>query len=147
MKIYKFSSFSESTPPPEIVLEKFILPGPVFVFILNFKNIYFFIFLKIFCVCEPFLKSLLNLFQYCFCFMFWVFGRGMWGLSSLTRDRTCNPCIGGQSLNRWTAREVPVYLSFILHFSWFTWEGAMWWERWGDKGFFSVSCSYSSYWL
>ena len=24
--------------------------------------------------CGPFLKSLLNLLQYCFCFMFWIFG-------------------------------------------------------------------------
>ena len=31
----------------------------------------------------------------------------MWNLSSLTRDRTCTPCFGSQTLNRWTAREVP----------------------------------------
>ena len=30
----------------------------------------FFFFFK----CGPFSKSLLNLFQYCFCFMFWFFG-------------------------------------------------------------------------
>ena len=30
--------------------------------------------LKIFFWCGPFLKSLLNLLQYCFCFMFWAFG-------------------------------------------------------------------------
>ena len=29
---------------------------------------------KIFFWCGPFLKSLLNLLQYCFCFMFWFFG-------------------------------------------------------------------------
>ena len=33
--------------------------------------------------------------------------RGMWDLSSLTRDRTRTPCIGRQSLNHWTTREVP----------------------------------------
>ena len=36
---------------------------------------------------------------------FWL--RGMWDLSSLTRDRTRTPCIGRRSLNHWTAREVP----------------------------------------
>ena len=37
--------------------------------------------------------------------VFW--SRGMWDLSSPTRDRTRTPCIGRQSLNHWTAREVP----------------------------------------
>ena len=32
---------------------------------------------------------------------------GMWDLSSLTRDRTCVPCLGRQILNHWTSREVP----------------------------------------
>ena len=45
------------------------------------------IFLKIFW-CKPFLKILLNLLQYCFCFMFFFFClQGMWYLSSLTRDQ------------------------------------------------------------
>ena len=35
-------------------------------------------------------------------------------LGSLTRDRTCAQCIEVQSLNHWTAREVP--LDFILFF-------------------------------
>ena len=30
-----------------------------------------------------------------------------WDLTSLTRDRTCFPCIGRQILNHWTTREVP----------------------------------------
>ena len=33
------------------------------------------------------------------CFYFWL--RGMWDLSSLTRDRTHTPCIERQSLNHW----------------------------------------------
>ena len=33
--------------------------------------------------------------------------RGMWYLSSLTRNQTCAPCIGRWSLNQWTTREVP----------------------------------------
>ena len=36
---------------------------------------------------------------------FWL--QGMWDLSCPTRDRTCTSCIGGQSLNHWTTREVP----------------------------------------
>ena len=37
--------------------------------------------------------------------VFWP--RGMWDLSSTTRDRTRTPCIGRRSLNHWTTREVP----------------------------------------
>ena len=68
---------------------------------------------KIFFLCGPFLKSLLNLLQYCLCFMFLAFWTGgMWYLSSPTRDRTCTPCIGRQSLNHWTTREVPLQVTF-----------------------------------
>ena len=60
-----------------------------------------------------FLKSLLNLLQYCFCFMFLFFWpRGMWDLSSPTRDRICTPCIERRSLNHWTAREIPSSICF-----------------------------------
>ena len=38
--------------------------------------------------------------------VFWP--RGMWDLSSPTRDRTHTRCIGRWSPNHWTAREVPV---------------------------------------
>ena len=34
---------------------------------------------------------------------------GMWDLNSQIRDGTCIPCFGRQSLNHWTAREVPNY--------------------------------------
>ena len=37
--------------------------------------------------------------------VFWP--RGMWDRSSPTRHRTCTPCIGRQSLNHWTPRDVP----------------------------------------
>ena len=40
---------------------------------------------------------------------FWL--QGIWGLSSLTKDQTHIPCVGRQSLNHWTAREVPGLLS------------------------------------
>ena len=43
------------------------------------------------------------------------FLRGMWGLSSPTRGRTCIPCIASQIVNHWTTREVPDAV-FILFF-------------------------------
>ena len=43
--------------------------------------------------------------------VFWL--RGMWDLSSLTRDRTWTLCIGSQSLNHWTTREVPYFLAVL----------------------------------
>ena len=44
-----------------------------------------------------------------FClFVFWP--RGMWDLSSPTRDQTLTPCIGRWSLNCWAAWEVSRYL-------------------------------------
>ena len=45
---------------------------------------------------------------------FWL--RGMWGLCSLTRDWTCIPCVGRQSLNHWITREVPSCLFSSLKF-------------------------------
>ena len=41
-----------------------------------------------------------------FCVLvFWP--QGMWDLSSPTRERTCTPCTGRQSLNHWTTGKVP----------------------------------------
>ena len=69
---------------------------------------YFQFFLRFFW-CGLFLKSLSNLLQYCFCFMFWVFWPwGMWNLDSPTRDWTRTPCIGRGGLSHWTTREVPL---------------------------------------
>ena len=44
---------------------------------------------------------------------FWL--QGIWDLGSLTRELTHIPNIGRQSLNHWTAREVPkfVFLSLV----------------------------------
>ena len=43
-------------------------------------------------------------------FLHYAFGflakRHVGGLSSLTRDRNCTPCIGRLNLNRWPASEV-----------------------------------------
>ena len=50
----------------------------------------------------------LNLLQYCFWLFVLVFcPQEMWDLSSLTRDQTLTLCIGRQSLNHRTTREVP----------------------------------------
>ena len=46
--------------------------------------------------------------------LFYVFGfwlQGIWDLSFLPRDQTCTFCIGSWSLNHWTSREVPQWLS------------------------------------
>ena len=45
-------------------------------------------------------------------FGFWP--RGMWDLSSPTRDGTLTPCIGRRSLNHWTTREVPIFPMFCF---------------------------------
>ena len=37
--------------------------------------------------------------------VFWL--RGIWDLSSTTRDQTPTPCIGRQNPNHWTTKEVP----------------------------------------
>ena len=34
--------------------------------------------------------------------------RGMWDLTSQTKDQTCTLCIGRRSFNHWTARQVPI---------------------------------------
>ena len=41
-----------------------------------------------------------------FFFLFFFVMRHL-DLSFLTRDQTCTPCIGRQSLSHWTTREVP----------------------------------------
>ena len=65
------------------------------------------LFIKKIIRCGSFLKSLLNLLEYCFCFMFGFFWpRGMEDLSSPNRDQTLTPYTGRQSLNYLIAREV-----------------------------------------
>ena len=53
----------------------------------------------------PFLKSLLNLLPYCFCFMLWFFGAKACGVLAPWPEAHTS-CIGKQSLNRWTTREL-----------------------------------------
>ena len=57
--------------------------------------------------------------------------RGMWDLSSQTRDWTCIPCIGRLILNPWNTREVVAYMfKMNLFFSTFCWlsSGLCVWE-------------------
>ena len=60
--------------------------------VLSSSSSFFFFFWRC-CWCKPFLKSFFQ-------------PRAMWDLSSPTRNRTHNPCIGRQSPNHWTTREV-----------------------------------------
>ena len=56
----------------------------------------------------PFLKSLLNLLRYCFCFLFWFFGHEACGiLVPQPGIKPAPPALEVQSPNHWTAREVP----------------------------------------
>ena len=65
----------------------------------------------------------LNLLQYCLfqVLVFWPWC--MWDLSSLTTDWTGTPCIGWQSLNHWTAREVLALR--ILKWFYLVWKGIL----------------------
>ena len=68
---------------------------------LNFWNILFALFFI-------FKKTLLNLLQYYFNFMFWFFGREACGiLTPWSGIKPTPPCNGRWSLNHWTTREVP----------------------------------------
>ena len=57
----------------------------------------------------PFIKSLLNLLQHCFCLTFWVLAKRHVGSLGLTRYWTQTPYTGRQSFNHGTAKEVPKY--------------------------------------
>ena len=63
--------------------------------------------LEIFFIFKLFIKFVTILFLSVIFFFFFFLPLGMWNLNSRTRDRTCNPCIGRQSLNHRTNREVP----------------------------------------
>ena len=75
------------------------------------KKYYFFIifFLKIFLflmwtIFEVFIQLVTVLFLFPV-LLFWL--RGLWNLSSPTRDGICTPCLGRRSPKHWTTREVP----------------------------------------
>ena len=59
-----------------------------------------------------------NIASVVYVFVFWP--QGMWGLSSLTRDQTHTPALGGKVFNHWTTREVPEHClleSVVAHLS------------------------------
>ena len=91
-------------------------------------NILLFDFLKRFVFpCGPFLKSLLNLLQYCFCFMvcfcgvFFFFFLATRHEGSYFPDRgwTHTPCIGRKHLNLLTARKFLEYSTFTIKMRFF----------------------------
>ena len=66
---------------------------------LQFYSRSFFFFFKIF-LCGPFLKSLLSLLQYCFCFMFWFFSHEACGiLAPWPGIEPVPPALEGEVLN------------------------------------------------
>ena len=71
-----------------------------------------------------FLKSLLNLLQHCFCFMFWFFGLKAWGILAPRPRIKPSPCNGRQSLNQWPpgkslnfsfCKESPYCFPYFMH--------------------------------
>ena len=62
-----------------------------------------------------FLKSLLNLLLYCFCFVLFL-AKGIWYLNSPTRVWTHRPWLRRWSLNQWTTRKVAI--SYFLSTDW-----------------------------
>ena len=79
-----------------------------------FLTVFFFFFLM-----WTIFKSILNLLQYCFCFMFWCFGH----VGSSLTNWEWDVCIGGQSSNHWVGREVlRSAFAFISHCIWGNYE-------------------------
>ena len=73
------------------------------------NQIIIFSFFGFFFWCGPFLKSLLNLLHYCFCFMFWVSGHVASGiLVPQPAMEPISPALAVWSLNHWTARKFPI---------------------------------------
>ena len=70
--------------------------------------LYQFFFLRFFS-CGPFFKSLLNFYNIVSALCLPVFLAMRHVGSYPNSDQTCTPCIGRQSLNLWTTREVPPY--------------------------------------
>ena len=79
-------------------------------------------FLSFFFFCRILFQSMeVSTFVYPFIFFVKILTtpHSIWDLSSSTRDQTCAPCIGGQGLNHWTAREVSMHSSFDGHLGFF----------------------------
>ena len=76
--------------------------------IFKFCSHFFKIFFLMWTIFKVFIEFITILLLFFYVLVFWT--RGMWDLSSLTRDQTRTPSIGRRSLNRWTAREVPALI-------------------------------------
>ena len=88
---------------PNVDIVKFFATFPLLMaYIVFFFNFFFFLMWAIFKVFIEFVTILLLFYV----LIFWP--RGMWDLSSPTRNQTRAPCIVRQSLNHWTTREVPI---------------------------------------
>ena len=69
---------------------------------------FFFFFLDFFFLMHTIFKAFIEFVTISLLFYALDFGpQGMWDLISPTKDQTCIPCIGTQSLNHSTTREVP----------------------------------------
>lgn len=65
--------------------------------------------------CGLFLKSLLYLLEYCFCFVRYIYlPHCIWDLSFPTRDRTHTPCIGRPSPNHLTTTGWPYHTCWLV---------------------------------
>ena len=76
--------------------------GYFILFFTNFLKFFFYVdhFKSLYWICYNIASVL--------CFgVFWP--KGIWDLSSPTRDWTCTPCLGRWSFNHWTTREVPYF--------------------------------------
>ena len=101
----------EIFPKPHFCV--FQLPGRPYLHMFSWT---FFFFLKIFFFffgCEPFFKVFIEFVTILFLFyVLALWSRGLWDLSSLTRDQTCTPCVGRLNLNHqgssllWTLNSV-----------------------------------------
>ena len=77
-----------------------------------YQVVFFYDFFLIWTIFKVFIEFVAVLLLF-YVVVFWP--GGLWDLRSLTRDRTRTPCIGRQSLNHWTAREVPYKVVLIIH--------------------------------
>ena len=89
-------------------LKSFRYPSYVenrYLFVISLSSAFFLRFILMWTIFKVFVEFVTILLLF-YVLVFWL--RGMWDLSPPTRDRTLTPCIGKQSLNHWTTREVPV---------------------------------------
>ena len=99
-------TFTENCRCSFLMLHQNLTSGSFFFF----KKDFFFFFLMWTIFLKVFIEFVTTLLLF-YVLVFWP--QGMWDLSSQTRDRTRTPCIGRQSPNLWTSREVPTSGSFL----------------------------------